>query len=100
MISDEEIIEIKERVKKRVDDAGFYMKKSVCYDDAMLLKIIDEKDKVIDLILSEFAEIIGSCPADIYENDYKIDCENKECDEKECFKEYFYEKVREKDAKD
>lgn len=62
------------------------------YDNA--LEDLVKKDKVIDLMASELAEITGSCPLDRYDWDDK-GCKKCHDTYKECFIEYFYKKVEE-----
>ncbi len=67
------------------------------YQDAIetILPMIEEKDKIIDLMAEEISKsIINTCPFVDY--DYDLDCENKCNDDyKECWKQYFANKVKE-----
>lgn len=59
----------------------------------VVLNELQKKDKVINEMAKEIADITGSCPYDKY--DYGLDCEEK-CKhdrETECWKEYFTNKA-------
>ena len=60
-----------------------------------LNKEIELKDKIIDLMAEKISEsIINTCPLEDY--NYDLDCENKCNDDyKECWKQYFANKVKE-----
>lgn len=61
-----------------------------------ILSMLKEKDKIIDLLLDEIANnIVNTCPLEDY--NYDLDCENK-CNDnyKECWKQYFENKAKEK----
>lgn len=57
---------------------------------------VEQKDKVIDLMLSEITNnAINTCPLEDY--NYDLDCKNKcKDDYKECWKQYFENKAKEK----
>lgn len=60
-----------------------------------VLSILEEKDKIIDLMANEIANnITNTCPLEDY--NYDLDCENK-CNDnyKECWKQYFENKAKE-----
>lgn len=57
---------------------------------------VEQKDKVIDLMLNEITNnAINTCPLEDY--NYDLDCKNKcKDDYKECWKQYFAHKAKEK----
>ena len=60
-----------------------------------VLSMLEQKDKIIDLMLNEITNnAINTCPLEDY--NYDLDCENK-CNDnyKECWKQYFENKVKE-----
>ena len=59
-----------------------------------VLSMLEEKDKIIDLMLKEITnDTINTCPLEDY--NYDLDCENK-CNDnyKECWKKYFENKAK------
>lgn len=65
------------------------------YEAGRILNLIEEQEKIIDLMANEIQENLQTCPYDKY-YEY-IDCENRCKVEteiyKECWKEYFRKKV-------
>lgn len=60
-----------------------------------VLTMLEEQDKIIDLMLEEISKnILNTCPLEDY--NYDLDCENK-CNDnyKECWKQYFENKAKE-----
>ena len=60
-----------------------------------VLFMLEEKDKIIDLMADEITNnIVSICPLENY--NYDLDCENR-CNDnyKECWKKYFENKARE-----
>lgn len=60
-----------------------------------VLSILEEQDKIIDLMSEEISKnILNTCPLEDY--NYDLDCENK-CNDnyKECWKQYFENKAKE-----
>ena len=69
--------------------------KRVLKENAELKNKLKEKDKIIDLMAEEISKnITNTCPFADY--NYDLDCENK-CNDnyKECWKQYFENKVKE-----
>lgn len=80
---------------KQIHDYDIKMIDDVKGKAIELYNRIDEKDKIIDLMAEEISQsIINTCPLEDY--NYNLDCENK-CnnDCKECWKQYFKNKVKE-----
>lgn len=70
---------------------------TICNIDDLktILSMLEEQDKIIDLMLEEISEnILNTCPLEDY--NYDLDCENK-CNDnyKECWKQYFENKAKE-----
>jgi len=64
-------------------------------DIETVLSMLEEQDKIIDLMLEEISKnILNTCPLEDY--NYDLDCENK-CNDnyKECWKQYFENKAKE-----
>lgn len=60
-----------------------------------VLSMLEEQDKMIDLMLEEISKnILNTCPLEDY--NYDLDCENK-CNDnyKECWKQYFKNQAKE-----
>jgi hypothetical protein len=77
-------------LKKLMKDAS--KEANRCYQETVG-KLLDKKDKVIDMMAEYIEGYTGSCPNDMY--DWQdIDCE-KECEisMKKCWIEYFYKLV-------
>lgn len=94
-------IDEKDEVIKKQKETIEYLRRSCNRKESKLIEEeqelveLDEKDKIIDLMAEEISQsIINTCPLGDY--NYNLDCENK-CnnDYKECWKQYFKNKVKE-----
>ena len=84
---------LKKELKKKDKQIEKYQNMLVT-NDMLHIKESQEKDKIIDLMAEEISKsIINTCPFEDY--DYDLDCENKCNDDyKECWKQYFANKVK------
>lgn len=92
-MTQEQAIEALEEHKRQIDKKYINTRNSKAIET--VLSIIEEQDKIIDLMAEEISEsIINTCPLEDY--NYDLDCENKCNDDyKECWKQYFANKVKE-----
>lgn len=84
------------KLRNRVKEVKKLEKYSLYKEEfSRLNKQLQNKDKIIDLMAEEISKnIINICPLEDY--NYDLDCENKCNDDyKECWKQYFANKVKE-----
>lgn len=89
----EEAIEALKEHKRQIDKKYINTRNSKAIET--VLSILEEQDKIIDLMLEEISKnILNTCPLEDY--NYDLDCENK-CNDnyKECWKQYFENKAKE-----
>lgn len=91
-MTEQEAIEVLRKHKEIIDKEYFKARNSKAIE--VVLNALEEKDKIIDLML-EYISNITDCP---FENEGKyLDCERM-CDvrtDKECWKQYFEDKSKE-----
>lgn len=88
----EEAIEALKEHKRQIDKKYINTRNSKAIET--VLSILEEQDKIIDLMLEEISKnILNTCPLEDY--NYDLDCENK-CNDnyKECWKQYFENKAK------
>ena len=81
-------------MKENIDKKYLKTRNSVAIET--VLKLLEKKDKIIDLMADEIANsITNTCPLEDY--NYDLECENK-CNDnyKECWKQYFENKAKER----
>lgn len=92
-MTEQEAIDALKEHKKLIDKKYLKARNSKAIE--VVLNLIKEKDKIIDLMLNEITnDSINTCPLEDY--NYDLDCENK-CNDnyKECWKKYFENKAKE-----
>ena len=92
-MTEQEAIDALKEHKKLIDKEYLKARNSKAIE--VVLNALKEKDKIIDLMAEEISKnIINTCPLEDY--NYDLDCENK-CNDnyKECWKQYFENKVKE-----
>ena len=89
----EQAIDALKEHKKLIDKKYLKTRNSKAIET--VLSMLEQKDKIIDLMLNEITNNhINTCPLEDY--NYDLDCENK-CNDnyKECWKQYFENKAKE-----
>lgn len=89
----EQAIDALKEHKKLIDKKYLKTRNSKAIET--VLSMLEQKDKIIDLMLNEITNnTINICPLEDY--NYDLDCENK-CNDnyKECWKSYFENKAKE-----
>ena len=92
-MNEEEARETLKTMKENIDKKYLKTRNSVAIET--VLKLLEKKDKIINLMADEIANsITNTCPLEDY--NYDLECENK-CNDnyKECWKQYFENKAKE-----